>query len=93
MKEKEVKKKKEKGDEATISLLSCDMDLETSFQLKLIQGLYWPGKSTTENPHLKPKVSYLRGQDLLILHKSTIPVSLHNCIHAEKLMLSEHCFP
>lgn len=40
MKEKEVKKKKEKGDKATISLLSCDMDLETSFQLKLIQGLY-----------------------------------------------------
>lgn len=39
MKEKEVKEKKEKGDEATVSLLSCDMDLETSFQLELLQGL------------------------------------------------------
>lgn len=64
-----------------------------SFYLGILQNFKWPGKSTAENPHLKLKVSYLREQDLITLHKSEVPVSLHTCIHAEKLMLPKHHFP
>lgn len=58
----------------------------------MLQDFKWPGKSTTENPHLKLKVSYLREQDPITLYKCSETGISDTCIHAEKLMLPKHHF-